>query len=256
MCGSASRSASASRAARRSSSRGRSTGRRGRRPPQRWHDLDATAIVVHTSGSSGRPKPVELTYGNWLWSALGSCAALGLDPDGALALRAAALATSAGSRSSCAARSRRPPRSSTSASTPSACSSTLERPERRDARLARADDAAAPARRRAARAAGACAGRCVGGAPVTPALVGRAAAHAVPVATTYGMTEACSQVTTSRRAAVLHGRPPRRDGRRDPRAAARRSRPARAPVLAHRRPRRARRATGACTSPGARRTRS
>src|SRR4051812_43243160 len=47
----------------------------------RWHDLDTVAVVVHTSGSSGRPKPVELTYGNWLWSALGSAVALGLDPD-------------------------------------------------------------------------------------------------------------------------------------------------------------------------------
>jgi O-succinylbenzoic acid--CoA ligase len=36
----------------------------------------------------------------------------------------------------------------------------------------------------------------VGGAPVTPALVGRAAAQSVPVATTYGLTESCSQVTT------------------------------------------------------------
>src|SRR4051812_32531774 len=44
-----------------------------------YHDLDAVAIVVHTSGSSGAPKPVELTYGNWLWSTLGSCVALGLD---------------------------------------------------------------------------------------------------------------------------------------------------------------------------------
>jgi len=44
------------------------------------HDLDATAILVHTSGSGGAPKPVELTYGNWLWSALGSAAALGVDP--------------------------------------------------------------------------------------------------------------------------------------------------------------------------------
>src|SRR4051794_21109783 len=32
----------------------------------RPHDLDATAIVVHTSGTSGEPKRVELTYGNWL----------------------------------------------------------------------------------------------------------------------------------------------------------------------------------------------
>ena len=44
------------------------------------HDLDAPAIVVHTSGTSGTPKAVELTYGNWLWSALGSAVALGLDP--------------------------------------------------------------------------------------------------------------------------------------------------------------------------------
>jgi O-succinylbenzoic acid--CoA ligase len=38
------------------------------------------AIVVHTVGTSGTPKAVELTYGNWLWSALGSAVALGLDP--------------------------------------------------------------------------------------------------------------------------------------------------------------------------------
>jgi O-succinylbenzoic acid--CoA ligase len=36
----------------------------------------------------------------------------------------------------------------------------------------------------------------LGGAPATPALLGRAAAAGVPVATTYGLTEACSQVTT------------------------------------------------------------
>src|SRR3712207_837975 len=34
------------------------------------HDLDATAIFVHTSGTTSEPKPVELTFGNWLWSAL------------------------------------------------------------------------------------------------------------------------------------------------------------------------------------------
>jgi O-succinylbenzoic acid--CoA ligase len=32
---------------------------------------------VHTSGTTSAPKPVALTYGNWLWSALGSAAALG-----------------------------------------------------------------------------------------------------------------------------------------------------------------------------------
>jgi len=44
------------------------------------HDLDAPAILVHTSGTTTRPKPIRLTYGNWLWSALGSAVALGVDP--------------------------------------------------------------------------------------------------------------------------------------------------------------------------------
>src|SRR3954452_6185966 len=46
----------------------------------RPHDLGAPAIVVHTSGTSGVPKRVELTYGNWLWSALGAHVAMGLGP--------------------------------------------------------------------------------------------------------------------------------------------------------------------------------
>ncbi len=44
------------------------------------HDLDATALIVHTSGTTSSPKPVALTYGNLLWSALGSAVALGRDP--------------------------------------------------------------------------------------------------------------------------------------------------------------------------------
>ena len=52
----------------------------GRAPPQGGHDLDATAAVIHTSGTTSAPRPVELTYGNFLWSALGSAVALGLDP--------------------------------------------------------------------------------------------------------------------------------------------------------------------------------
>jgi o-succinylbenzoate---CoA ligase len=42
------------------------------------HDV---ALVVHTSGTTGAPRPVELSYGNVLAQALGSAAALGLDPD-------------------------------------------------------------------------------------------------------------------------------------------------------------------------------
>ena len=37
--------------------------------------------MIHTSGTTSAPRPVELTYGNLLWSALGSAVALGLDPD-------------------------------------------------------------------------------------------------------------------------------------------------------------------------------
>jgi len=162
---------------------------------KRWHDLDAVAIVVHTSGSSGRPKPVELTYGNWLWSALGSCVALGLDPAErwlcalplshvgglSIVLRSAITATTAiihegfdtervlyelG-------------RTEGGATMVSLVPTTLQR-------LLDAGLREPPALRWA----------LVGGAPVTPALVGRAAAHAVPVATTYGLTESCSQVTT------------------------------------------------------------
>ena len=44
------------------------------------HDLDAVAVLVHTSGTTGAPRRVGLTYGNWLWSALGSAAALGHPP--------------------------------------------------------------------------------------------------------------------------------------------------------------------------------
>jgi O-succinylbenzoic acid--CoA ligase len=45
------------------------------------HDLDAVAAVMHTSGSTGTPKPVALTFSNWLWSALGSGVALGVNPE-------------------------------------------------------------------------------------------------------------------------------------------------------------------------------
>src|SRR3954447_21395863 len=29
------------------------------------HDLDAPAILVHTSGTTSAPKPIQLSYGNW-----------------------------------------------------------------------------------------------------------------------------------------------------------------------------------------------
>ncbi len=155
------------------------------------HDLDAPAAIVHTSGSSARPRPVALTFGNWLWSALGSAVALGHGPGerwlsplpvshvGGLSVlvRSAIGATTA---------------------------RVLERwdtgralEELRDATLVslvptmlgRLLDAGwrEPPRLRTV---------LLGGAPAPPALLARARAAGVPVTTTYGMTEACSQIAT------------------------------------------------------------
>jgi O-succinylbenzoic acid--CoA ligase len=43
------------------------------------HDLAQVAVVLFTSGSSSAPTAVELTYGNFWWSAAGSAVSLGLD---------------------------------------------------------------------------------------------------------------------------------------------------------------------------------
>jgi o-succinylbenzoate---CoA ligase len=158
------------------------------------HDLDGLAIVVHTSGSSGAPRPVGLTYGNWLWSALGSAVALGLDADErwlcalplshvgglSIVMRSAIAATTAivherFETERALAALRRPDGPTVVSLVPT----TLQR-------LLDAGLRDPPALR----------GALLGGAPATPALLGRAAAAGVPVATTYGLTEACSQVTT------------------------------------------------------------
>jgi O-succinylbenzoic acid--CoA ligase len=44
------------------------------------HDLTELHCRILTSGTSGRPRPVGLTYGNHLWSAVGSAFNLGVDP--------------------------------------------------------------------------------------------------------------------------------------------------------------------------------
>ena len=38
-------------------------------------------VVIHTSGTTGAPKPVELTYGNFHASAVANAANLGVEPD-------------------------------------------------------------------------------------------------------------------------------------------------------------------------------
>jgi len=45
------------------------------------HDMDALACRVLTSGSTGAPDPVGLTYGNFLWSAVASGFNIGVRPE-------------------------------------------------------------------------------------------------------------------------------------------------------------------------------
>ncbi len=159
------------------------------------HDLDAVAAIIHTSGTTSAPKPVELTYGNFLWSALGSAVALGVDPRerwlcnlplshvGGLSIlvRSAIYATTAvvHERFDAALTLRALQADLPQVTIVSLVATTL-------ARLLDAGLEQPPALR--------CA--LTGGGPVPAALLERARAAGVPVSLTYGLTEACSQVST------------------------------------------------------------
>jgi O-succinylbenzoic acid--CoA ligase len=52
----------------------------GKTPPERAFDLAAAMAIVYTSGTTGQPKGAVLTYGNQLWSAVGSALNLGVFP--------------------------------------------------------------------------------------------------------------------------------------------------------------------------------
>lgn len=162
------------------------------------HELDAVAVIVRTSGTTASPREVALTYGNWLWSALGSAVALGLDPAerwlcamplthvGGLSI----LIRSAIYGTSVVLHERfdtgRVLDALSAADGPTLVSlvpTTL-------ARLLDAGLRRPPALRTV----------LLGGAPTPPGLLERASAAGVHVTPTYGMTEACSQVAT-------HGRP-------------------------------------------------
>jgi O-succinylbenzoic acid--CoA ligase len=45
------------------------------------HDMDEVCARVLTSGSTGTPTPVGLTYGNFLWNAVGSAFNIGVEPE-------------------------------------------------------------------------------------------------------------------------------------------------------------------------------
>jgi O-succinylbenzoic acid--CoA ligase len=148
-----------------------------------------TALVVHTSGTTAAPRPVEISFGNVQANALGSAVVLGLDPDerwlcplplshvGGLMvlLRSAIYGTRA----------------------------VLDGAER-----ATADDitvvSLVPTQLRRLLDAGARPGRrlrvvLLGGAAATPDLLEEARAAGWPVRATYGLTQACSQVAVDGR---------------------------------------------------------
>jgi O-succinylbenzoic acid--CoA ligase len=139
-----------------------------------------TALIVHTSGTTGTPRAVELTRENILANALGSAVALGLDPEerwlcplplghvGGLMvlLRSAIFATTAVIG---------PP------DTPGVTLASMV-----PTQLARLLDRRPAPRLRAV---------LLGGAPAGRSLLTRARDAGWPVAPTYGLTEACSSVT-------------------------------------------------------------
>jgi o-succinylbenzoate---CoA ligase len=141
------------------------------------------ALVVHTSGTTGAPRPVELSFGNVQANALGSAVALGLDPAerwlcplplshvGGLMvlLRSAVYAT-------------------TAVLAPHDDDPTLA--SLVPTMLVRLLDAGAgpPPRLRAV---------LLGGAPADRALLLRAREAGWPVAPTYGLTQACSAVAVA-----------------------------------------------------------
>jgi O-succinylbenzoic acid--CoA ligase len=156
---------------------------------------NTVAAVMHTSGTTSAPKPVELTYGNWQASALSSAVALGLDPAerwlcpmplthvGGLSIliRSTIYATTAVLHG----------RFDTEAVLNDLMDAArgITMISLVPTMLARLLDAGLdrpPTLRWA----------LLGGAPIPPPLLERAAAVGVPVAPTYGMTEGCSQLFT------------------------------------------------------------
>ena len=152
-------------------------------PPPR----EATALIVHTSGTTGRPRPVELAYGSVRANARGLQAALELRDDerwlcplplshvGGLMvlLRSALMATTAEL-------------------------GPAERVAGEDVTIA----SLVPTQLQRLLDAGATAGLglrriLLGGGPMPRALLSRARAAGFPVSPSYGLTQACSTVTVA-----------------------------------------------------------
>jgi o-succinylbenzoate---CoA ligase len=161
------------------------------------HDPEPSEIatLMFTSGTTAGPKPVELSYDNWLWNALGSALALGLDPEerwlcpmplahvGGLAiqLRSAVYATTVVLHDRFDA-----DRALAALMDPDSRVTLVSLVPTMLARLLDAGLREPPTLRRV----------LLGGGPIGRALLARAAAAGVPVSPSFGMTETCSQVAT------------------------------------------------------------
>lgn len=157
-------------------------------------DATAPATLVHTSGTTAKPKPVALTIGNWTWNALGSALALGVDPQDrwlctlplshvgglAILIRSAIYGTTVVLHERFDTETVLTAIERDHITLVSLVPTTLER--LLDAGLK------APNPLRVA---------LIGGGPLAPVLAAQAQEAGIPVAQTYGMTEACSQVATS-----------------------------------------------------------
>ena len=156
-------------------------------------DPGATLAIIHTSGTTAAPKPVELTYGNFEASAAASAANLGVEPGDrwlcamplfhvgghSILTRSAIYGTCAVDHDRFDAAAVRASLESGEATLVSLVATMLGR--LREAGLERA-----PALRAA----------LIGGGPVPRDLLEWGAARGLPLLQTYGMTETASQVVT------------------------------------------------------------
>ncbi len=164
-------------------------------PPSPTQDPSAIQAIVFTSGTTGRPKGAMITYTNHFWSAVGSAFKLGVRPDDrwlaclplyhvggqAILFRSCLYGTTVVLHDGFDADPVLSSLANEAITLVSLVPTMLERLLRRG--LSRAT---APALRLI----------LLGGAAASPALLAAADAAELPVAVTYGLTEAASQVAT------------------------------------------------------------
>jgi O-succinylbenzoic acid--CoA ligase len=166
-------------------------------PPvgERSIDLADLATVMFTSGTTAGPKRVELSLSNWLWNAIGSAVALGLDPEErwlcpmplahvgglSIALRSAIYGTTVVLHGRFEAE-----RVGEVLGSPGERVTLVSLVPTMLGRLLDAGLSDPPSLRRV----------LLGGGPIAPALLARARGAGIPVSPSFGMTETCSQVAT------------------------------------------------------------